>query len=421
MLAWITLCLGTLGILLLVRDLSRTPEGVVRDSWIGSNRVDEIDVVVHGGGPHARDRSLGGSSTCHDTADGIGWVLLRIAGVLFCFLGLAIVCDEFFQTSLEVISEVLKLTPDVAGATFLAAGSSAPELFTSLVDAFGDSNSTGTGTIVGSAMFNILVIVALSAAVAGTNGATIEIDWRPVCRDVTFYSYSILLLTIVFLDSEVMWWEGLIMVISYAIYIVFMKYNSQILARCQPQKIGVTEDNIDPSKAADTAKAGTVSKGSPDAGGEKIASSAAARSGTDDEKSATLGVRHRVERKKSGGSLCLGDAAAAAAGGSGDSKGAETKALAAGSGKQAEGDVEAGASGSGRGAGDGDTSGDDEDEDESRFSWPRKPLDQVRCCGRRSVETIESNGNRTELLAHSCTFKCRVLLLQLFESPPGLE
>lgn len=70
---------------------------------------------------------------------------LIVAGLLiaFTFIGLAIVCDEFFQPALEAISEALHLTPDVAGATFLAAGSSAPELFTSLADAFGDASSIG--------------------------------------------------------------------------------------------------------------------------------------------------------------------------------------------------------------------------------------------------------------------------------------
>lgn len=46
-------------------------------------------------------------------------------------------------------AQVLRLTPDVAGATFLAAGSSAPELFTAIADVFGPSNSIGIGTIVG--------------------------------------------------------------------------------------------------------------------------------------------------------------------------------------------------------------------------------------------------------------------------------
>lgn len=56
------------------------------------------------------------------------------------FLALAIVCDDYFVPALEEISEALELSPDVAGATFMAAGGSAPELFTSLVGAFTDSN-----------------------------------------------------------------------------------------------------------------------------------------------------------------------------------------------------------------------------------------------------------------------------------------
>ena len=68
--------------------------------------------------------------------------------------------------SLEEISDRLNLTEDVAGATFMAAGSSAPELFTSLSGVFVKSD-VGIGTIVGSAIFNLLIIIALSAALAG--------------------------------------------------------------------------------------------------------------------------------------------------------------------------------------------------------------------------------------------------------------
>lgn len=61
---------------------------------------------------------------------------LYIPGVLFLFLGLAIVTDDYFVSSLDRICEQLRLSDDVAGATFLAAGSSAPELFTSLISVF---------------------------------------------------------------------------------------------------------------------------------------------------------------------------------------------------------------------------------------------------------------------------------------------
>ena len=68
--------------------------------------------------------------------------------------------------SLEAISEKLHLSEDVAGATFMAAGSSAPELFTSVVGVAFETD-VGVGTIVGSAVFNILIIIALTAALAG--------------------------------------------------------------------------------------------------------------------------------------------------------------------------------------------------------------------------------------------------------------
>ena len=49
------------------------------------------------------------------------------------FAGIAIVCDDYFVPALEKIVEKLGLSDDVAGATFMAAGSSAPELFTSVI------------------------------------------------------------------------------------------------------------------------------------------------------------------------------------------------------------------------------------------------------------------------------------------------
>ncbi|GAA6078907.1 sodium/potassium/calcium exchanger 3, partial [Tachysurus ichikawai] len=83
------------------------------------------------------------------------------------FYALAIVCDDYFVPSLEKISENLQLSEDVAGATFMAAGSSAPELFTSLIGVFITKGDVGVGTIVGSAVFNILVIIGVCGIFAG--------------------------------------------------------------------------------------------------------------------------------------------------------------------------------------------------------------------------------------------------------------
>lgn len=51
-----------------------------------------------------------------------GAVALHVIGVVYMFVALAIVCDEFFVPALEVIIERLQISEDVAGATFMAAG-----------------------------------------------------------------------------------------------------------------------------------------------------------------------------------------------------------------------------------------------------------------------------------------------------------
>ena len=65
-----------------------------------------------------------------------GWVVCYILGLIYMFVALAIVCDEFFVPALDVIIDVIGCSEDVAGATFMAAGGSAPELFTSVIGVF---------------------------------------------------------------------------------------------------------------------------------------------------------------------------------------------------------------------------------------------------------------------------------------------
>lgn len=56
-------------------------------------------------------------------------------------------------------------------------------------------------------MFNVLVIVSLSAAVAANCGASGVIDHRVVARDVSFYTSSIFMLVAFASDGKIRWWE----------------------------------------------------------------------------------------------------------------------------------------------------------------------------------------------------------------------
>lgn len=126
--------------------------------------------------------------------------LVHLLVSLYMFAALAIVCDDYFVPALERLSEALELTEDVAGATFMAAGSSAPELFTSVIGVFVAKSDIGVGTIVGSAVFNILVIIgACGLFVKGD----IPLSWWPLFRDSTFYLFTIIaLLAVIFPEFD---------------------------------------------------------------------------------------------------------------------------------------------------------------------------------------------------------------------------
>ena len=151
-----------------------------------------------------------------------GAVILHVLGVVYMFVALAIVCDEFFVPSLDVIIEKLEIADDVAGATFMAAGGSAPELFTSIIGVFVSFDDVGIGTIVGSAVFNILFVIGMCAIFSRT---VLSLTWWPLFRDCSFYSISLITLIYFFRDNYIHWYEALVLFCFYLLYVSFMKWN----------------------------------------------------------------------------------------------------------------------------------------------------------------------------------------------------
>ncbi|XP_069807227.1 sodium/potassium/calcium exchanger 4 isoform X2 [Dendropsophus ebraccatus] len=133
-----------------------------------------------------------------------GAVLLHIFCALYMFYALAIVCDDFFVPSLEKICERLHLSEDVAGATFMAAGSSTPELFASVIGVFITHGDVGVGTIVGSAVFNILCIIGVCGVFAGQ---VVRLTWWSLFRDSMYYIVAIIALIIFIYDEVIVWYN----------------------------------------------------------------------------------------------------------------------------------------------------------------------------------------------------------------------
>jgi K+-dependent Na+/Ca+ exchanger-like protein len=146
-------------------------------------------------------------------------VWLSVLIVVVAFYAMAAVVGGPFIKSLDIIAKRMKLPSSVAGATLLAFGTSAPELSTAVVALFaeGAHASTGVGSIVGSAIFQILVVVGFAASVKAS-----KLDWRPVLRDTVFYALSIALLIFFVRDDRFTLVEATVLVGSYGVYLLVM-------------------------------------------------------------------------------------------------------------------------------------------------------------------------------------------------------
>jgi K+-dependent Na+/Ca+ exchanger-like protein len=200
------------------------------------------------------------------------WLAVFYAiGVIYMFLALAIVCDEFFVPALEEISSDhhLNLSMDVAGATLMAAGGSAPELFTSFVGTFQQSD-IGIGTIVGSAVFNVLFVIGCCSMMSKE---VLTLTWWPLFRDSVYYTIGLLVLSIlvgVIGEGTVVWWEALTLLLMYVGYVLLMWYNRRLYKKLTGKELvlageevdgegGGGEDGVEEDDGADNKTAATAS------------------------------------------------------------------------------------------------------------------------------------------------------------------
>ncbi|XP_046383760.1 probable sodium/potassium/calcium exchanger CG1090 [Ischnura elegans] len=163
-------------------------------------------------GPHARK---------------YGGLIIHLAAAFYTFLGLAIVCDFYFVSSLNRICEELKLSPDVAGATFMAAGSSAPELATVVIGVFFAKDDIGVSGVIGSAVFNIMFVISVCALCAGT---VAYLSWWPLLRDCFFYMIAILAMLVTIYDEHISWMESFMMLLLYVVYCYALHNNARLEA-----------------------------------------------------------------------------------------------------------------------------------------------------------------------------------------------
>ncbi|KDO26555.1 hypothetical protein SPRG_07957 [Saprolegnia parasitica CBS 223.65] len=160
-------------------------------------------------------------SPASEAATYSGWdAALSIAGLLYIFLGLAIVCDDYLVPAIETLCEKLKIPEEAAGASFLAFGSAAPEiLLNAVATAEGqiESMESSLSAIQGSAIIAFALIPALCALVSPT---PLAVSWGPVVRDSLAYIFSLGALVYIMVDSVVSAWNSALLCSIYVLYML---------------------------------------------------------------------------------------------------------------------------------------------------------------------------------------------------------
>lgn len=155
-----------------------------------------------------------------------GWVAVHFGVLAYLCCMLAIVCDVYFVPCLELLSNALKISADVAGATVMAVGTSSPELYSAIIGSFVTEGDIGVGAIVGSAVFNILGVTSVTGIYLLTT--TVQLEWYPIVRDSLLYIASVSVLAACIADSTVYWYEAAVLLMLFCVYILVMHYNSRL-------------------------------------------------------------------------------------------------------------------------------------------------------------------------------------------------
>ena len=155
-------------------------------------------------------------------------IVLIVIGVAMVLYG----ADRLTEGA-SALARRMNIPEIIIGLTIVAAGTSAPELFVSLVSALKGTPDLAVGNVVGSNTMNCMLIVGCAAMVA-----PMTISRSTVKRDIPFSVGASVLLMLLALNSFLGRWDGIILLISFA---VFMAYTLSQAKKGQAE--GQTEED----------------------------------------------------------------------------------------------------------------------------------------------------------------------------------
>ncbi len=141
-------------------------------------------------------------------------LFLIFTGIIGITLG-----GKFVVFSATEVAEKFNISGNLIGLTIIALGTSLPELVTSVVAAFKGESDLALGNVIGSNIFNILLVLGLSSSVSSILGNSLLFIDTFILLIVTLITYTILSN-----KKQISRFTGFVFLISYLIYFIYIIY-----------------------------------------------------------------------------------------------------------------------------------------------------------------------------------------------------
>ena len=179
-----------------------------------------------------------------------------ILNIVWIILGVALVmwgADKLTEGASK-LARLADIPEIIIGLTIVAAGTSAPELFVSMTSALKGTSDLAVGNVIGSNIFNTMLIVGCSALVA-----PLAVSKQTVSKDIPFAIIASLLLFLLCfddMDSPHLWGneitrsDGILLLIGFAAFMIYTLYAARKSGEWNPSE-GDTLNKWDPDKPDD--------------------------------------------------------------------------------------------------------------------------------------------------------------------------
>lgn len=144
------------------------------------------------------------------------WIIIFILS-----LAVLVKAADYFTHFSEKLGVRLGIPKFIIGVTIVAIGTSLPELSTAILAVFEGNTGIVAGNAIGSNIANILLVVAISALVA----RKIAVERSLINLDTPLFASITGLAVIVMWDSVVTYKEGILLILSYVIYSMYLIYS----------------------------------------------------------------------------------------------------------------------------------------------------------------------------------------------------